>query len=213
MDFYGPYEGLGELDHIEIWHNGAGLAPSWQPQSIKLVDQKTSKSFVFMFVENNKYVEIKSGQKYKAIANRFTEYQIDVKTADKLWAGTDNTVSLNLTGLTADGIKLDSGLMKLDASNRNDHERGQTCHYEYPAVDFEKLLTCQVLKEGSIEDDWQLETVTVRYNGKVDTFYFNQVIKNKTPVLREANKKETESEPELPVKENKPELVDLYKGV
>ena len=115
------------------------------------------------------------GQKYKAIANRFTEYEIEVKTADKLWAGTDNTVSLNLTGETTDEVKLDTGMLILDASNKNDHERGQTCNYQYPAVEFEKLLTCQVVKTGVTEDDWELETITVRYNGKVDIFYFNQL--------------------------------------
>ena len=208
IDFYGPYEGLGDLDHIEIWHNGAGVAPDWQPHSIKLTDQRTSKRYTFMFVEDNKFVAIKSGQKYKAIANRFTEYEIEVKTADKLWAGTDNTVSLNLTGETGDGIKLDTGMLILDASNKNDHERGQTCKYQYPAVEFEKLLTCQVVKTGVTEDDWELETITVRYNGKVDIFYFNQLIKNKTPVLREANK-----QPEAPKAEPKPDLVDLYKGL
>lgn len=161
-----------------------------------------------MFIKDNKFVAIKSGEKYKAIANRFTEYDIEVKTADKMWAGTDNTVSLNLTGSTR-GHTIDTGMLTLDASNRNDHERGQTCRYQYPAVEFEKLLTCQVVKTGLTEDDWELETITVRYNGQVDIFYFNQVIKNKTPVLREANKRPEVKQPQVEVKQ---ELVDLYKG-
>ena len=211
VDFYGPYEGLGELDHIEIWHNGGGVAPDWQPHSIKLIDQRTNKSYTFMFIKDNKFVAIKNGQKYKAVANRFTEYDIEVKTADKMWAGTDNTVSLNLTGATR-GHTIDTGMLVLDAKNQDDHERGQTCRYQLPAVEFEKLLTCQVVKTGLTEDDWELETITVRYNGQVDIFYFNQVIKNKTPVLREANSR-PQVKPQVEVKvEVKEELVDLYKG-
>ena len=71
-----------------------------------------------------------------------------------------------------------------------------------------------VKDEGVLEDDWQLETITVRYNGKVDIFYFNQVIKAKTPVLREANKEPQPVPSPSPRKSTTsiPELEDLYKG-
>merc|ERR1712168_312000 len=118
-------------------------------------------------------------------------FDVEVKTADKLWAGTDDTVKISMSGPIC-GVTQDTGMIALDATGVNDHERGDLCKYHiakcpYP---FEKIESLTVLKNG--KDDWNLEYIKVTYHppegdDQVYTFHFNQVIKGNKPVMRLAN--------------------------
>ena len=83
---------------------------------------------------------------------------IKVATADKLWAGTDDTVEVSMTGTVA-GEKKDTGKLKLDGKKRNDHERGDICNYvfEKSPEEFEKIESLTVFKNGI--DDWNLDHI------------------------------------------------------
>ena len=70
----------------------------------------------------------------------FEIYSIRVKTTDKLYAGTDNDVYINVKGVTTverDGVKtekpVETGEFLLDKSGRNDFERGNTDSFRIPA--------------------------------------------------------------------------------
>ena len=64
-------------------------------------------------------------------------YQIEVQTSSKMWAGTDDNVKIALSGPLG-GAKRDTGLMKLDGKG-NDHERGDLCKYELPALNLDNI--------------------------------------------------------------------------
>ena len=51
-----------------------------------------------------------------------------MKTVDKLWAGTDDTVQISMSGSVSAETK-DTGKMKLDAKGKNDNERGDLSQY------------------------------------------------------------------------------------
>ena len=58
------------------------------------------------------------------------KYKVEVVTSDKLWAGTDDTVKINLKG-----TKGTSEFRKLDNSWKNDFERGTTSKFELELAD------------------------------------------------------------------------------
>ena len=85
-------------------------------------------------------------------------FDVEVKTADKLWAGTDDTVKISMSGPNC-GVTQDTGMIALDEAGVNDHERGDLCKYhiaKYP-YSFEKIDSLTVLKNG--KDDWNLEYI------------------------------------------------------
>ena len=85
-------------------------------------------------------------------------FDIEVKTADKLWAGTDDTVKISMSGPNC-GVTKDTGMIALAATGVNDHERGDLCkyHIEECPYPFEKIDSLTVLKNG--KDDWNLEYI------------------------------------------------------
>ena len=85
-------------------------------------------------------------------------FVIEVQTADKLWAGTDDTVEVSMVGTVA-GEKKDTGKLKLDGQKRNDHERGDKCKYvlDESPYQFEKIESLTVHKGGI--DDWNLDYI------------------------------------------------------
>ena len=85
-------------------------------------------------------------------------FRIKVQTADNLWAGTDNTVEVSMSG-TVSGEKKDTGKLTLDGKGRNDHERGDKCTYilEKSPHQFEKIESLTVFKNGI--DDWNLDYI------------------------------------------------------
>ena len=85
-------------------------------------------------------------------------FHIEVQTANKLWAGTDDDVQISMSGPIS-GVTKDTGMMKLDAKGVNDHERGDLCKYviEKSPYPLEKIDSLTVLKNGN--DDWNLEYI------------------------------------------------------
>ena len=85
-------------------------------------------------------------------------YKVEVKTADKMWAGTDDNVKISLYGpVDSSGVKKDTGFMLLDKSGRNDLERGDTNKFEFKARILQEIESCSILKDG--RDDWNLEFI------------------------------------------------------
>ena len=87
-------------------------------------------------------------------------FDVEVKTADKLWAGTDDTVKISFSGPISGATKTFwTGKVILDGKGVNDHERGLSYVYHVtdcpPPLDQIDKLT--VLKNGS--DDWNLEYI------------------------------------------------------
>merc|ERR1711953_955976 len=114
-------------------------------------------------------------------------FHIEVQTADKMWAGTDDDVQISMSGPIS-GVTKDTGMMKLDAQGVNDHERGDLCKYviEKSPYPLEKIDSLTVLKNGI--DDWNLDYIKVTYQPpggaeQVYTFTFKQVIKGNKPLL------------------------------
>ena len=64
------------------------------------------------------------------------KYKIEVVTSDKLWAGTDDTVKINLKG-----SKGTSEFRKLDNAWKNDFERGSTSKFELEMADLGRSST------------------------------------------------------------------------
>ena len=95
-------------------------------------------------------------------------FHIEVQTADKDWAGTDNTVQISMTGPVS-GVTKDTGMMKLDKKGANDHERGNLDKYviEKSPYPLEKIDSLTVLKNGN--DDWNLDYI----KGMVSLFATN----------------------------------------
>ena len=83
---------------------------------------------------------------------------IKVQTADKLWAGTNATVEVSMSG-TVSGEKKDTGILTLDGKRRDDHERGDKCLYLFEKSPhlFEKIESLTVFKNGI--DDCNLDFI------------------------------------------------------
>lgn len=83
-----------------------------------------------------------------------TAFRIEVKMADKLWTGTEISMSGPISGETKS-----TGMMKLDAKRENDHERGNL--YKYVIVKcpepLEIIESLTVSKKGM--DDWNLDYI------------------------------------------------------
>ena len=94
-------------------------------------------------------------------------FDIEVKTADKLWAGTDDTVRISITGDSPDNdspFPISTGMFNLDNDSRNDFERGDLSTFEigYSSIPAEahnltKMTSLTVEKVGS--DDWNLDWI------------------------------------------------------
>ena len=85
-------------------------------------------------------------------------FKVEVQTADKRFAGTDNTVKISMSGPVS-GVTRDTGKLKLDGTGVNDHERGDLCKYliEKIPYDLEKIESLTVYKNG--RDDWALDYI------------------------------------------------------
>ena len=88
-------------------------------------------------------------------------FDIEVKTKDKIWAGTDNTVQISMSGPVSGSTK-NTGMITLDKKGVNDHERGDLCTFEIGdsipnRFQFALIENLTVLKHGS--DDWNLEWI------------------------------------------------------
>ena len=92
--------------------------------------------------------------------------KVEVQTADKMWAGTDDTVKISMSGLVS-GVTRDTGKLKLDRGGVNDHERGDLCKFVIEKIpyDLEKIESLTVYKNGI--DDWALDFI----KGMVSFFY------------------------------------------
>ena len=95
-------------------------------------------------------------------------FDIEVKTADKLWAGTDDTVQISMSGPIS-GLTKNTGMITLHNKGVNDHERGDLCKFEidYCRYQFEEIESLTVLKNG--RDDWNLEWIKVIVSNHTDT--------------------------------------------
>ena len=84
--------------------------------------------------------------------------KIEVQTADKRFAGTDDTVKISMSGPVS-GVTRDTGKLILDGAGVNDHERGNLCKYliEKSPYPLEKIESLTVLKNGN--DDWNLDYI------------------------------------------------------
>ena len=97
-------------------------------------------------------------------------FKVEVQTADKRFAGTDDTVKISMSGPVS-GVTRDTGKLKLDGTGVNDHERGDLCKYVIEKIpyDLEKIESLTVYKNGI--DDWALDYI----KGMVS--YFETIIK------------------------------------
>ena len=104
----------------------------------------------------------------KYIKMKLNVFDIEVKTADKLWAGTDDTVQISMSGPIS-GLTKNTGMITLHNKGVNDHERGDLCKFEidYCRYQFEEIESLTVLKNG--RDDWNLEWIKVIVSNHTDT--------------------------------------------
>ena len=88
-------------------------------------------------------------------------FDIEVKTADELHAGTDDDVQISMSGPVS-GVTKNTGMIELAQSGFDDHERGDLCKYQIAQCQYplEKIDSLTVLKSGS--DDWNLEYIKGR---------------------------------------------------
>jgi len=181
-----PYP-LEKIDSLTVLKNGND---DWNLDYIKVTYQPpegAKQVYTFNFkqvIKGNKSVMCSADAKAQKSHSR-KAFHIEVKTADKTWAGTDNTVKISMSG-PVNGVTMDTGKLKLDTKWVNDHERNQLCKYAFDeSPQFDKIDSLTVFKNGS--DDWNLEYIKVTYqptkgDAQVYTFKFNQVIKGNKPV-------------------------------
>merc|ERR1711931_154837 len=181
-----PYD-LEKIESLTVYKNGID---DWALDYIKVTYQPpegAKQVYTFNFkqvIKGNKPVMCLADAKAQKCHSR-KAFHIEVKTADKTWAGTDNTVKISMSG-PVNGVTMDTGKLKLDTKWENDHERNQLCKYAFDeSPQFEKIDSLTVFKNGS--DDWNLEYIKVTYqtskgDAQVYTFKFNQVIKGNKPV-------------------------------
>jgi len=93
-------------------------------------------------------------------------YKVTVKTTDKMWAGTDNTVKVNIVG-----SKGQSHARKLDNKYKNNFERGSTDTFELKLADLGTLKSLTLRKSG--HDDWMVDSVSVKASDTNAVFAFN----------------------------------------
>jgi len=88
-------------------------------------------------------------------------FDIEVKTADELHAGTDDDVQISMSGPVS-GVTKSTGMIELARSGFNDHERGDLCKYQIAQCQYplEKIDNLAVLKNGI--DNWHLEYIKGR---------------------------------------------------
>ena len=88
-------------------------------------------------------------------------FDIEVKTADELHAGTDDDVQISMVGPVS-GVTKDTGMLTLAKPWFNDHERGDLCKYQIVQCrnPLEKIESLTVLKNGI--DNWHLEYIKGR---------------------------------------------------
>ena len=93
--------------------------------------------------------------------SEFEIYTIRIKTTDKLYAGTDNDVYINIKGFP-NGKLCETGEFILDKTGRNDFERGNTDSFRVPAKSVGKITEAILTKKKTItHDDWHLEWVEI----------------------------------------------------
>ena len=93
---------------------------------------------------------------------KLVEYSVTVKTGEFMWAGTNSTVQIILTGDLAV-----TKMHELDGWG-DDHERGDTCKFSFKDINIGTMAyICLFLdKTADITDYWYVDYVRVKWKGK-----------------------------------------------
>jgi hypothetical protein len=126
---------VGVPEKLRVWHDNKGLGPAWHLHQVVLTDQGSGERYFFLC---DGWLESSVGLERTLLASKTDpsttkkEYEVEVVTSDIRGAGTDATVSIELSG---DGGG--SGPQRLEnGDNADPFERGMTDKFR---------ITCQNL--------------------------------------------------------------------
>ncbi|KAG1672531.1 hypothetical protein FOA52_002840, partial [Chlamydomonas sp. UWO 241] len=157
---------VGIIEKIVIGHDNSGLGAAWHCAQVEVFHPVLQQMLTFPCDEWLQYDSKKGGAdncKRKLLTGAaaawggFVTYKVMVKTSDIRGAGTDSDVFLTIMG-----PKGDTGEQELDASGRDDFERGKLDHFVIKGPDVGEPDRIKIRSDGSgLGDAWHLEKIDV----------------------------------------------------
>ena len=168
---------IGRPEKIRVWHSNSGFGAAWYLEKITLVCKKTWKQYVFpcdMWFDK-RHTKNKGGDglidrlldvdKTQTVA--IVPYQITIKTGDRLGAGTDANVFIQLFGSEGpqknneEDIPAGTGERLLDAPG-DEFEKGQTDLFVIESPELGSLNEMRLWHDNTgLGPGWYVDEVTV----------------------------------------------------
>uniref|UniRef100_A0A7M5WMU0 PLAT domain-containing protein n=1 Tax=Clytia hemisphaerica TaxID=252671 RepID=A0A7M5WMU0_9CNID len=136
----------------------------------------------------------------------FVEYVINVKTADKFTAGTDNGVYIQLFGSQGES---DTYLLENEPSETKTFQRNQLDTFHLRCKDVSQLNKLRIGTKGGMFSGWALDYVTVqKVNSEDEPLKFTGNCWLETKILSSGNHQEIELFPDLQEEDTEKPVVD-----
>ncbi|CAF0922726.1 unnamed protein product, partial [Brachionus calyciflorus] len=179
---------VGKLKKISIGHDSPNSA--WKLDYVNIIFNNTLYKFIA-----NKWLDgdlKKSNEKLTSIEleptsiiENITVYEIEVKTADEISAGTDANVYLDIFGTDGDIIKLE---LKEPLDNENPFERNALNKFVVIEKNIGKIKKIAVFTEAKGSgSSWKLSYVKILLNKTYYNFSANRWIDSKTELIQDGD--------------------------
>jgi len=165
-------EEMNGLSKIQLRQGGEGIGSAWKLEKAEfsqidlVTDKPKGEKMNFYFndwLSSRKVYDVPLSAADKP--GELKTYTVEVTTTDKMWAGTDDNVKINLTGAMGR-----SEPRKLSNKYKNNFERGNTDKFELKLASLGELTSCALRKSG--HDDWMCSSVKVTCDGQSSVFNF-----------------------------------------
>ncbi|KAG2432966.1 hypothetical protein HXX76_008694 [Chlamydomonas incerta] len=154
---------LGRLTELLVGHDNSGMGASWHLEHVEVYDSTTGVTWYFecnawlSATEEDCKLERVLPASLDDPAKKKTQYKVVVVTSDKMGAGTDANVFIDIFGV--DGTH--TGRMLLN-NKGNDFERGQTDTYQIAGRDVGPMKKIRIGHDNSgLGPAWHLNRVEV----------------------------------------------------
>eukprot|EP01043_Picozoa_sp_COSAG02_P019530 COSAG02_NODE_944_length_15732_cov_24.529265_5_plen_3702_part_01 len=168
---------IGRPEKIRVWHSNSGFGAAWYLEKVTLICKKTWKQYVFPCDKwfDKRHTKNKGGDGLidrlldvdKEQTVSIVPYQIIIKTGDRLGAGTDANVFIQLFGSEGpqknndEGVPAGTGERLLDAPG-DEFEKGQTDLFLIEAPELGSLNEMRLWHDNTgLGPGWYVDEVTV----------------------------------------------------
>ena len=162
---------VGKPFKIRVGHDNKGTNPGWHLDRIELENMETKEKYYFNCnrwlsrdEEDHEIVREMpaEGETIKKVLP-IVNYIVEVKTGNKMNAGTDANVFLNIFGELGD---TGDRLLEKSKTNRNKFERDQVDVFNIEAVTLRQLNKIRIGHDGkNAGDGWFLKQVSIKQEG------------------------------------------------